>query len=111
MTIWEWLSYFGIPTLIVGGMFTYFASKIKKIKKEDDAIKKGIQALLRAEMISSYNKYNDLGYAPIYAKESFENVYQNYHALGLNGVMDEIRRTFMELPTEKPKAEAPKEED
>ena len=110
MTIWEWLSYFGIPTLIVGGMFSYFASKIKKIKKEDDAIKKGIQALLRAEMISSYNKYNDLGYAPIYAKESFENVYQNYHALGLNGVMNEIHKTFMELPTDKPKEEVPKTE-
>lgn len=111
MTVWEWLSFFGIPTVIFGATFTYFASKIKKIKKEDDAIKKGIQALLRAEMISSYNKYNELGYAPIYAKESFENVYQNYHALGLNGVMDEIRKTFMELPTDKPKAETPVNEN
>ena len=53
-------------------------------------------------MISSYNKYNDLGFAPIYAKENFENVYTNYHSLGLNGVMDGIRKSFMDLPTEDP---------
>ena len=105
MSIWQWLSYFGIPTVIFGATFTYFATKLKKYKTEQDAIRNGIQALLRAEMISSYNKYNDLGYAPIYAKESFENVYKNYHSLGLNGVMDSIKDTFMALPTEKPKAD------
>lgn len=102
MTIWQWLSFFGIPTAVFGATFTYFATKLKKYKKEQDAIRNGIQALLRAEMISSYNKYNDLGYAPIYAKENFENVYINYHSLGLNGVMDGIRKSFMELPTEDP---------
>ena len=38
-------------------------------------------------------------------KENFENVYTNYHSLGLNGVMDGIRKSFMELPTEAPEKE------
>lgn len=101
MTFLEGLSYFGIPSLLFASMFGYFATKLKKYKTEQDAIKSGIQALLRAEMIKSYNKYIDLGYAPIYAKENFENIYKNYHSLGLNGVMDGMRKTFMELPTER----------
>jgi len=100
MNFWEWLSYFGIPTLIFGSMFAFVVAKMKKYKSEQDAIRNGIQALLRAEMIKSYNKYNELGYAPIYAKENFENIYKNYHSLGLNGVMDGMRKQFMELPTE-----------
>lgn len=101
MSFLEWLSYFGIPTLIFASMFTFLIAKMKKYKAEQDAIRNGIQALLRAEMIKSFNKYTDLGYAPIYAKENFENVYKNYHSLGLNGVMDGIRKQFMELPTER----------
>lgn len=101
MTIWEWLSYFGIPTLLFGGMFGYFVAKMKKYKTEQDAIKNGIQALLRAEMIKSYNKYIELGYAPIYARENYKNIYKNYHELGVNGVMDDLYKKFLELPTER----------
>lgn len=101
MNILDWLSYFGIPTLVFGAVIGYFAKQIKKNKQEQDAIKAGVQALLRNEMISVYNKYNEKGYAPIYAKENFDNMYKNYHSLGLNGVMDGIHEDFMELPTEK----------
>ena len=64
-------------------------------------IKFGVKALLRAQMISEYNKAVDKGFAPIYAKENFENMWKQYHNLGVNGVMDEIHRTYMTLPTER----------
>ena len=38
--------------------------------------------------------------APIYARENFENMYQRYHNLGANGVMDDYYKKFMEIPTE-----------
>lgn len=66
-----------------------------------DATKLGIQALLRAQMISDYNKWSSKGYAPIYARDNFENVWKQYHALGANGVMDDIHDKFMALPIEK----------
>ena len=100
MNVLEWLSYFGIPTLVFGAISGYFFKQIRKNKQEQDAIKAGVQALLRNEMISSYNKYIEKGFAPIYAKENFDNMYKNYHSLGLNGVMDGIHDTFMKLPTE-----------
>ena len=78
------------------------AALIRRIKRErehDVATEKGLQALLRDRLIYQYEKYTGKGYAPIYAKENFENLYQQYHALGANGVMDDIRDQFRKLPT------------
>lgn len=68
-------------------------------------VKRGVQALLRAQMIHDYNKWTELGYAPIYARQNFENCWEQYHSLGANGVMDDIHRKFLELPTETQKKE------
>ncbi len=61
-------------------------------------------------MISDYNQWSDKGYAPIYARENFENCWQQYHSLGANGVMDDIHEKFIELPTKYPKKENNNEE-
>lgn len=78
---------------------------IKKASKsiteaELQATKLGIQALLRDRLYWTYNHYNTKGYAPIYARENFENMYNQYHSLGANGVMDDIKEKFENLPTE-----------
>ena len=76
---------------------------LKFVFSQIKGVKLGVQALLRAEMINSYNKHSDLGYAPLYARENFENCWRQYHSLGANGVMDDIRDRFMMLPIEKKK--------
>jgi len=73
---------------------------IKKNKEDTTALKYGIQALLRSQMIADYNKYSEKGYAPIYARDNFENCWKQYHSLGANGVMDDLREKFLELPYE-----------
>lgn len=75
----------------------------KGTKDETNAIKLGLQALLRAQMISEYNKWSELGYAPLYARQNFENCWEQYHSLGANGVMNNIHGKFLALPTIKPK--------
>lgn len=92
MTVYNWLCLLGVPTITLGVIAYVVRSVI--------AIKKGMQAMLRAEMIKDYNYYSAKGYAPIYAKENFENCYKNYHALGANGVMTDIYNKFLALPTE-----------
>ena len=87
----------GIPSLFLAG-YKLLYRYIKDNDIKTDATQKGVQALLRGQMISEYNKALDKGYAPIYAKENFENIWNNYHSLGANGVMDDIHSKYMELP-------------
>lgn len=101
LTLNQILSIVGIPSIFT--ILGYVYKRIKANDKETESVKLGIQALLRSEMIDTYNKWSEKGYAPIYARESFENCYIQYHTLGANGVMQDIHDKFMDLPTEKRK--------
>lgn len=82
--------------MIVSFLIGYYA----KQSKEKDALRAGLQAVLRDRMIQQYSQYyEDKHYMPIYAKDSFEACYQSYHNLGQNGVMDDIYKKVKALPT------------
>lgn len=105
MNIYQVLSLIGFPSLFAAAILWFVRKSkrsIKKYKSDETLLKEGMQALLRAQMISDYNHWEDKGYAPIYARENFENCWKNYHGLGANGVMDNIHKNFMALPTDKP---------
>ena len=92
MSIYQVISIIGVPSILtIVGM----------IYHREKSLRKGLQALLRAQMISDYNKFMDKGYMPIYAKQSFENCYKQYHNLGANGVIDKLYEEAMALPTSK----------
>lgn len=72
-----------------------------EVKREDDTLKRGVQALLRHELYELYDEYyTRKGYAPLDIKNDFENIYMCYHNLGRNGVMDGLHQRFMTLPDE-----------
>ncbi|MDD6430794.1 MAG: hypothetical protein PUF96_06305 [Ruminococcus sp.] len=73
---------------------------MKEQEMRQKALEFGVQALLRDRMLHCYNKYIDAGFAPIYAKENYENMYRQYHELGGNGVMTHLHEEFMALPTD-----------
>lgn len=79
-------------------LIKYIFHRIKRNDEKTDALCKGVQALLRDRMYQSFDHYSEKGYAPIYAKENFLNMYKPYHILGQNGVMDEKKDQFMNLP-------------
>lgn len=99
MSVYNWLCLFSVPAVFLAAI-KYAASQAKKNNEQINAVKRGVQALLRAQMIGDYNKWMERGYAPIYARQNFENCWQNYHDLGANGVMDDIHIRFLQLPTE-----------
>ena len=86
---WGWILSFG--TFMLGG-FGYLFGQLR-------ALKRGVQAMLRAQMIAEYNRWSEKGAAPIYAKDNFENLWRQYEKLGKNGVMQDIRAKFLALPT------------
>lgn len=98
MNIYQWLCLLGVPTMIAA-VWAFVRSVFAQIK----GVRLGVQALLRAQMINDYNKWEDRGFAPIYARQNFENCWAQYHALGANGVMDDLHAKFLALPTDPPK--------
>lgn len=100
----------GIVGIITKAVFDKALKKLEAIKVENENAKKendakneavryGVQALLRHELYEMYDMWaTGKGYAPISVKEDFSNMYERYHLLGANGVMDGTRDEFMNLP-------------
>lgn len=85
----KWL----VPALLGSGA-TYLAA----LHKKSEALKSGLQCLLRAEIIRSYDKYTEKNLIPIYAKEALEKEYKAYNKLGGNDVATNLYRQMLMLP-------------
>lgn len=100
MTWYQIACVFGVPSLFAG-LYGMIWRLFKQFRAENGALRKAFQALLRDRLVDEYNHYTDKGFAPIYARENFENVWKQYHTLGANGVMDDLHAKFLALPTQK----------
>lgn len=90
MSLWDIVKAAGIPAILLGVIITTWAQIM--------AVKRGVQALLRDRLIQGYKFYRAQGWADEDDRSNMENVYQQYHALGANGVMDNLRAKFLDLP-------------
>ncbi len=54
----------------MGSVIKTMKTKIEKAKSDIEAIRSGIKALLRSEIITTYNHYAESKILPIYAKEN-----------------------------------------
>lgn len=88
-----------IINIIAGAVISYIFVLYRAKKRENDALRAGVQALLRDRIIQAYNHYVcEKGWVPIYAKESIDACYKSYEALGDNGVIDSLMEQLNELP-------------
>lgn len=83
---------------LAGSIITLLWTMLRAKKRENDALKEGMQALLRDRIIQAYNHYSDKGWMPIYAMESIEACYRSYEELGENGVIDNLMKQLRALP-------------
>lgn len=72
---------------------------MKTLRLRQQALELGIQALLRNALIQQYDYWAPKNHVPVHIKDNFANMYQQYHALGANGVMDGMYQSFMDMPT------------
>jgi hypothetical protein len=91
---------FGLLTTFVVAGFKQVSKVLKKKVCEQDAIKMGVQALLRDRIIQSYNHCMDKGRCPIYERENIDCLTKEYYNLGGNGVIHGLVEKLLELPTE-----------
>lgn len=87
-------SFIGFPSLLA--LFVYLV-------KRTHALTAGVQAMLRDRLRYLGKKYVTQGWVSMEDKEDWENMYQQYHGLGKNGVMDGLRERVLNLQTEPPK--------
>lgn len=84
-----------VMTLIIG----FLVGKLRKNDQTYKALRSGVQALLRDRLIAEYKRHKANGRIDLDDKANFENMYQQYHSLEQNGVMDSIRDEVMAMPT------------
>ena len=66
--------------------------------QQNRAMKLAVQALLRDRLLQAFRDCSRQGDANPDERQNFENLYSQYHSLGGNGVMDDVRRKFFDLP-------------
>ena len=70
----------------------------KEIRADLQLCKLGLQAVIKNTLKTRYEKWIREGQAPLDAKDDLERMYNVYHQLGANGVMDSLREKFLALP-------------
>lgn len=75
---------------------------VTDIQKSNHAQNVGLQAVLKDLLKIRYLEWIHKGYAPMDARDDLERMYQAYHNLGANGIMDGLRKEFISLPIDPP---------
>lgn len=88
-----------IVPFVLGGIIGIISSKLKKGKKKDLAIEKGVQALLRNELIRRYREFEEKGEISILDKENLEEMFEQYKDLGGNGTVGKMVDELLNLKT------------
>ena len=105
MTVYQWLCLLGVQGIItlvlswvISKKLNTADAKAEQAKRETAAIAEGVKALLRDRLLQGYKHYIEKGWADMDDRSNMENVWRQYHALGGNGDMNDLRRTFRHLP-------------
>lgn len=89
----------GFGAMIIAAAKFLF-TEFKKQNENNDTLKIAIQAMLRNDLLHNYHEYIHKGYCSTEEKENWINMYNQYHTLGANGVMDEKKKKLLALPDE-----------
>ena len=93
MTVYQWMCVLGIPGMLAG-----LVGFIRVQMSQNRAMKLAVQAILRDRLLQGYKHYLEKGWADLDDRGNLENVWKQYHALGGNGDMNDLRNTFRHLP-------------
>lgn len=104
MTIYQWLSLFGVPSLFVA-VVGYLIKQIKDNDRKTEAVQLGVQSILMDRLDYLHDAYVKQGWVDVHKKRLFENMYNQYKVLGLDGVMQQSWEDVQRLPTQPPRAE------
>lgn len=92
MTIFKWV----IPIILTG-----ITTMIVKIYKDNKAVKLGLLSIIRSQIVSKCESYQNKKYLPEYARYCLEDLFVQYKALGGNHGIEILVNNTFELPSRK----------
>ena len=94
MTIIRW----AIP-FVCTALFSFFGKALHNIRGDNKAMKAGLLAIIRSQIVSKCEEYGKLGYLPEYARYCLEELHKQYKALGGNHGIEVLVDNTFELPS------------
>lgn len=100
----EWLAkywaeaFFSAMLAALGWTAKKLWNRQKKVDAQQEAVRKGLLALLRGELVASYYHYIDRGWITLHGLESAEKMYAEYHNLGGDKTVTKLMEDLRELP-------------
>ncbi len=95
----EWV--FGLVAAGVVAYVRHLSKQIKREKAEQKALRDGMRSLLKRQIILDCEQALKEGYCPMASRDTIEDMYKSYHALGGNGNVAHIKAQVMNLPVVK----------
>lgn len=92
MIILKWC----IPIILTG-----ICTALYKIHKDNKAVKSAMLSLIRSQIVSKCENYQNLGFLPEYARYCLEDLSVQYKALGGNHGIEVLVNNTFELPSRK----------
>jgi len=86
--------------IIISASIGFIIKEIKKQRAKQISVEKGVQALLRNELLRCYKEFKTKGSLSIMDKENIEHMFQEYKNLGGNGTVEKLINELLELPTD-----------
>lgn len=96
MIILKWV----IP-LLCAAILGWITKKLKENDNSNTAMKNSMIILLRSQIVSKAEKYEELGYLPDYARSCIVDLYEQYTVLGGNHGVEKLIEKTLELPLNK----------
>lgn len=97
MTLYQFLSLMGIPSLLAAMLLSGF-NYVKSKSASNKLIKEGVLAILHNKIYTLGKQYIKQEYITLEDLKDFEYLYEAYHNLGGNGTGTEIYERVKDLP-------------
>lgn len=82
-------------------LFTLIGNSLRHITQSNNAMKAGLLAIIRSQIVSKCEEYQKLGYLPEYARYCLEDLFTQYKALGGNHGIEVLVENTYNLPVSK----------
>ena len=87
---------------MIGKRLDTFDQKRDEAREQAAAERRLTLAMARSQLLENYERCMDKGFYTVDEREVFHELYDAYHKDGGNGIMTDLRKKIVELPTEPP---------